>query len=56
MERPPQRCFRCRSEYHMISKYPKPPKDNEKQKNQVRFNEKGNRACNNGENNDYLFH
>ena len=37
----------------MIAKYPKTPKDNEKRQNKVRFNEKGNRACNNIENNLY---
>ena len=36
----------------MIAKCPKPPTDNEKQLKQVRFNEKGNRACDNGENDD----
>ena len=36
----------------MISKCPKPPKDNEKRRRKVHFNEKGNRACDNGENND----
>ena len=36
----------------MIAKCPKPPKDKEKRRGQVRFNEKGNRACDNGENND----
>ena len=36
----------------MIAKCLKPPKDNEKRKNQVCFNEKCNRACNNGENDD----
>ena len=35
----------------MIAKYPKPPKDNEKRQKQVRFNEKGNCACKNGEDN-----
>ena len=35
----------------MIAKCPKPPKDNEKRRSQVCFNEKGNRACNNGEDN-----
>ena len=35
----------------MIEKFPKPPKDNEKRRKQVRFNEKGNRACDNGKNN-----
>ena len=52
MERTPRKCFRCGSEDHMIEKCPKPPKDNEKRQRQVRFNEKGNRACDNGENND----
>ena len=36
----------------MIAKCPKPPKDNEKRRRQVRFNEKGNPACDNGEDND----
>ena len=36
----------------MVAKCPKPPKDNEKRQKQVRFNEKGNRACDNGKNND----
>ena len=36
----------------MIAKCPKPPKDNEKRRKQVRFNEKCNRACNNSEDND----
>ena len=36
----------------MIAKCPKPPKYNEKRRRQVRFNEKGNRACDNGKNND----
>ena len=46
-----QKCFRCGSEVYLISKYPKPPKDNERRQNQVRFNEKGNRACDNSKNN-----
>ena len=33
----------------MIEKCPKPPKNNEKRRKSVRFNEKGNRACGNGE-------
>ena len=41
MELTPQKYFRCRSEDHMIAKFPK----------QVCSNEKGNRACDNGENN-----
>ena len=40
MECTPRKCFRCGSEYHMISKCPK----------QVGFNEKVNRGCDNGEN------
>ena len=47
----PRKCFRFGYEDHLIAKCPKPPKQNEKQRNQVCFNEKGNRACNNGENN-----
>ena len=43
--------FRCGSEEHLIAKFPKPPKENEKQKNQVHFNEKGNFAFNNRKNN-----
>ena len=34
----------------MIAKCPKPPKDSEKRRKQVHFNEKGNRACDNGKN------
>ena len=51
MERPPRKCFRCGSEDHMIAKYPKPSKDNKKQRKQLRFNENFNRACDNGKNN-----
>ena len=36
----------------MIAKCFKPPKDNEKRRRQIRFNEKGNCARDNGENND----
>ena len=49
-ELPPRKCFRCGSKDHMIAKFPKPPKDNEKRRKQVSFNEKGSRECNNGEN------
>ena len=51
-DRPPRKCYRCGSEDHMIAKCPKPPKDNEKRRKQVLFNEKGNHACDNGEDND----
>ena len=37
----------------MIIKCPKSPKDNEKRRKQVCFNEKGNCECDNGEDNDY---
>ena len=33
----------------MIAKCPKPPKDDEKRRKSVCFNEKVNRACDNGE-------
>ena len=36
----------------MIAKCPKPPKDYEKRQKQARLNEKGNPACDNGEDND----
>ena len=36
----------------MVAKCPKPPKYNEKRSKQVHFNEKVNRACDNGEDND----
>ena len=48
----PRKSFKCGSEYHMIAKCPNAPKYIEKRLKQVRFNEKGNRACENGENND----
>ena len=38
MERPPRKCFRCGFEDDMIAKCPKPPKDNDKRRRQVRFN------------------
>ena len=52
MELTIQKCFICGSEYHMIAKFSKLPKDNEKRRKQLLFNEKGNRTCDNGENND----
>ena len=47
-DRPPRKCYRCGSEDHMISKCPNPPKDNEKRRKSVNFNEKGHSACDNG--------
>ena len=46
-----RKCFICGSEYQLISKCTKPSKDNEKRRKKVRFNEKVNRACDNGKNN-----
>ena len=46
-----QKCFRCGSEDPLIEKCPKPPIENEKRRKQVRFNKKGNCACDNNENN-----
>ena len=50
-ERTPRKCFICGSEDHLIAKFLKPPKDNEKWKKKLIFNEKGNCACDNNENN-----
>ena len=54
-ERTPHKCFRGRSEDHLIAKDPNPPKENEKRRNQLRFSEISNREpqkeCENGENN-----
>ena len=38
----PHKCFICRSEDNIIDKCTKPPKDNEKQRKQVSFSERGN--------------
>ena len=43
-ERTPRKCFRCGSEDHIISKCPKPHKDNEKWQKKVSFSERGNHA------------
>ena len=51
-DHPARNFYRCGSEDHMISKFPKPPKDSEKRRKSVRFNEKGNLACNNSKNNN----
>ena len=42
---------RCGYQDHIIAKFPKSPKDNYKRRNQVSYNEKGNRECDNDENN-----
>ena len=51
MKHTPREIFRCGYEDHPIEKCPKPPKKDKKRRNQVHFNEKGNRACDNGKNN-----
>ena len=61
MERMPRKCFRCQSEDNLFSKCPKPPKENEKRKIQVHFNEIVNCAsqkeCENEKNkhNQYIY-
>ena len=50
-ERTPRKWFRWGSEDHLIAKFPKPPKDNEKNQKKAILNEKGNLECNNGDNN-----
>ena len=50
-ERTPRKFFRCGSKDHLIAKFPKPPKYNEKRQKQVLFNENFNRACDNVKNN-----
>ena len=52
MDWTPRKCFTCGSQDHLIAKYPKPPKENEKRQKQVCFNENLNRACDNGKNNN----
>ena len=50
----PRKCFRCRSEYHLIENFPKPPRENEKHQKQVCLSERGNLAsqkeCDNSKN------
>ena len=56
-DRPAWKCFRCRSEDHLIAKCPKPPKDGEKKNGKkVSFKDKemGNSAKDNSDNDDDL--
>ena len=46
-----QKKIRSRYLDHLIPKFIKPPKENERRRKEVRFNEKGNRECNNNKNN-----
>ena len=45
---------RCRSEDNLIAKCPKPPKDSEKKRKYEKSKEKGNRACNNSDDDNDL--
>ena len=51
---PARKCFRCGSEDHMIAKCPKPPKDSEKRRKSEKSKEKGNRECDNSDDDDEL--
>ena len=44
---PDQKCFRCGSEDHLITKCTKPPKDSEKRRKSNKAKEKGNSAKDN---------
>ena len=46
---PTRKCFRCGSEYHLIAKCPKPPKDSEKRRKSEKSKEKGNSAKDNSD-------
>ena len=56
MERTPCKYSICGSEDHLIAKFPKAPKENEKHRKQVHFSERGNHAsqkyCNNSKHNN----
>ena len=43
--------FLCGSEDHLIVKFPKPPKENEKRRKQASLDERDNRSCDNIKNN-----
>ena len=51
MERTYRNCFRCGSEDNLIAKCPNPPKNSNKRRKKVCFNEKCNHACDNEKNN-----
>ena len=51
---PPRKFFRCESEDHMIAKCPKTPKDSEKIRKSEKSKEKGNRVCDNRDDDDEL--
>ena len=51
---PARKCFRCGSEYYLIAKCPKPPKDSEKRRKSDKSKEKGNSAKYNSDDDDDL--
>ena len=53
-DRPARKCFRCRSEDHMIAKCPNPPKDSDKRRKSEKSKEKGNCACDNSDDDNEL--
>ena len=53
-DRPAWKCFRYGSEDHMIAKFPKPPKYSEKRRKYEKSKEKGNRACDNSDDDNDL--
>ena len=53
MKRTRRKKIGCGSEYHLIAKCLKPPKDNYKRLKQVRFDEKVHCAHDNSKNNSY---
>ena len=53
-DRPARKCFRCGSEDNMIAKCPKPPKDSEKRCKSEKSKEKGNRGCDNSDDDNEL--
>ena len=50
-EHMPRKCLICGSEDHLIAKFPKPPKNKEKRRKKVRFNEKSKQSRDNSKNN-----
>ena len=53
-DRPNLKCFRCGSEYHIIAKFPKPPKDSEKRRKSDKSKEKVTRAKDNSDDDNEL--
>ena len=51
---PARKCYRCGFEDHMIAKFPKPPKDSEKRRKSEKSKEKGNRECDNSDDDNDL--